>query len=485
MHGWQVVCEFVDEGVSASKESASARPEFRSLLSFVEEGSADVVMVHKLDRFSRNLSVTMQSMARIHAAGATFVSLTEHIDYTTPQGRMLLGLFALFAEFYSDNLATEVSKGRSQRAREGLWNGDLPFGYVSSGDARRAPVVVEAEASLVRGAFERYAAGRTTAHAVAGWLNEQGAVPRAKGERASGRFTKATVIDMLSNVFYTGVVTYRGESFAGQQAAIVSGELFERVARARNSQRKLSSAGHRVHAHSYLLRGLAKCVSCGSLLWCAPGTMGDRYRDASKLKQRACGAHKTSVYTKGVDAQVGQLFRRMVLPSNWQEVVAAGREEDAGEAERASKRASIRGRLSRLQDVYMDGDMPRGKYQGERARLMSMLAALDAEAVAAERRVESGELLKGLARLWDVATEEERCRLVGLVLSEVWVDLDAGEVAYVTPNVEFAQLFSAMRAERVVSGDPERIRVNHAQLYAPVMALVEMGVVYRPDELAS
>lgn len=487
LQGWQLVGEYVDEGLSASKESSAQRPEFRRILAAVEAGEVDVVIVHKLDRFSRLLTLTIQSLARIYAAGASFVSLSEHIDYTTPQGKLMLGLFAAFAQFYSDNLSTETTKGHRERAQQGLWNGDLPFGYEKAGgkggSARVAPVVVPAEAELVRGAFQLYAGGTVSTHQVAEWLNDQGARPRSRRADAVHRFTKATARDMLGNPFYGGRLRYHDEVLPGQHEAIVSWELFEAVQRTLTERRTLGAAVRRRHSHTYLLRGLGRCVSCGELLWCSPATTGARYRDASKLKQRPCGAHRTSVTVEAIDQQVGQLVRRMVLPDDWRERVTEYMGADGDAAAANAKRARIRDRLGRMKDLYLMGDMRRGEYEIERAKLRAELDAMDAAESVVQPAAEAGEMLGRLARLWDVATPERQAELAQSVFAEVWIDLDAGRVEYVRPRPQFKPLFDVLRTERVVSGDPERSRVNHTQLFAPILELVEMGALYVPAQL--
>ena len=221
-HGWDVEV-YRDEGLSAARESASQRPGFRRLLQDIEAKRIDVALVHKLDRFSRNLVVTVQSLARIERAGGAFVSLSENIDMTTPTGRLMMGIFALFAQFYSDNLATEVSKGRHERALQGLPNGDLCFAYISSGDPHQPPVLVKADGALVNQAYRLYDSGTQSAHQIAGWFNDQGVRPRSK--RGLTRFTKATVMDMLSNPFYKGSVRYHGEELPGRHEACVDPEV--------------------------------------------------------------------------------------------------------------------------------------------------------------------------------------------------------------------------------------------------------------------
>ena len=98
------------------------------MLADAEAGRFDVVVVHKLDRFARNLRVTLETLDRLERAGVGFVSITENMDFSTPMGRVVLTTMGGFAQFYSDNLSTETKKGKRERKAQGLYNGLLPFG---------------------------------------------------------------------------------------------------------------------------------------------------------------------------------------------------------------------------------------------------------------------------------------------------------------------------------------------------------------------
>ena len=127
--GWVVAREYADEGKSARGDRIEKRPAFRRLLEDAEAGALDVVVVHKLDRFSRNIRVTFDSLARLDAAGVVFTSVVEHqFDFTTPMGKVMLALLAAFAQYFADNLAQETKKGKGERKAQGLYNGWLPFG---------------------------------------------------------------------------------------------------------------------------------------------------------------------------------------------------------------------------------------------------------------------------------------------------------------------------------------------------------------------
>src|ERR671913_1009582 len=127
-HGWEIANVYRDEGRSARTDDLTKRPEFQRMLADAETGMIDVVVVHKLDRFARNLRVTLETLERLERSGVGFVSISEQMDFTTPIGKVILATLAAFAQYYSDNLATEVRKGKGERKKQGLYNGLLPFG---------------------------------------------------------------------------------------------------------------------------------------------------------------------------------------------------------------------------------------------------------------------------------------------------------------------------------------------------------------------
>ncbi|MDA8216116.1 MAG: recombinase family protein [Dehalococcoidales bacterium] len=102
--GWEIVRELVEDDKSARYENPTKRVLFREMIVDVEAGLADVIVVHKLDRFSRNLRLTLQSLDRLAQRNVGLVSVVENLDYSTPQGRLSLHMFAALAQFYSENL---------------------------------------------------------------------------------------------------------------------------------------------------------------------------------------------------------------------------------------------------------------------------------------------------------------------------------------------------------------------------------------------
>ena len=124
---WQLINIYVDAGISAKK--GSKRPALEKLLLDAKAGKFDVVVVDKIDRFYRHLGGLLATLDDLNSHGVAFASVQEQLDFTTPWGKLMLTVLGTLAEIYLDNLRQETRKGKLQRARQGLWVGELPFGY--------------------------------------------------------------------------------------------------------------------------------------------------------------------------------------------------------------------------------------------------------------------------------------------------------------------------------------------------------------------
>lgn len=112
--GWDVVDEYVDRGESAR---TADRPALKAMLARIaEERDAGAVVVHKIDRLARNMEDHVAIRALLRRRAVALVSVTENVEETA-SGRLVEGIHALMAEFYSANLASEIRKGLTQKAK--------------------------------------------------------------------------------------------------------------------------------------------------------------------------------------------------------------------------------------------------------------------------------------------------------------------------------------------------------------------------------
>src|SRR5436853_5176637 len=195
---------YEDDERSARGEQIAKRPAFKQLLDDVQEGKVQVILVHTLDRWSRNVMVTLQSFRILALHHTDFISLSEHIDYSTTEGRLQLTILAAFAAYFSDMLAKHTSKGKGERAAQGLYNGDVPFGYRWTGP-KSPPEHDPDDFPGLRMLGELRIQG-FTADEIADRLNMAGYRTGSKrfGERL---FTSDTVTAMLRTEFYADFAT--------------------------------------------------------------------------------------------------------------------------------------------------------------------------------------------------------------------------------------------------------------------------------------
>jgi DNA invertase Pin-like site-specific DNA recombinase len=122
--GWEIVGEYVDVGVSGSKDS---RPELNKLVADAHRRKLDAILVWKLDRFGRSLKHLVNSLAEFESLGIAFISLKESLDLTTPAGRLMFGIISAMAEFERDLIRERVRSGIANRRAKGFRVGRKPI----------------------------------------------------------------------------------------------------------------------------------------------------------------------------------------------------------------------------------------------------------------------------------------------------------------------------------------------------------------------
>ncbi len=328
---WDVVHIYCDAGISAKKDSH--RPALEQLMNDASLGKFDVVIVDKIDRFYRHLGGLLVALDELNGHGVAFASVQEHLDFTSPWGKLMLTVLGMLAEIYIDNLRQETKKGKLQRAREGMWNGSIPFGYCNGlcssctdlngpgycpevgnpnkGDGKKLiPHPIELQA--VKLSFELYASGEYSDGKLATFLNAQeiplqdGSVIhyRTKGtpnRLEPGPMARDTIRGMLLRIFYAGKIAYYGtddlgkkrrrsdllELFDGKHPALVSEETFYAVQEIRELLATNPKEMGGIPVRVFPLSGMLRCGYCGSSM---RGVSSHKenlyYRDASQIEKR-------------------------------------------------------------------------------------------------------------------------------------------------------------------------------------------------------
>ncbi len=217
--GWQVVGEFVDDGVSATANRPEERQGWAALLAF---DGFDAVVIWKVDRLARRVLDFLHADEDLQRRGAGLVAVEDPIDMTSPQGRAFAVMLAVFGEMETEAISARIRAARSQLIREGRFaGGGIPYGYRSianpSGPGRvlaKDPVRIDWLAQAVQMALSG-----VTVNAISRWLTNEGApLPgkrRAQGKVSNGSWNRQTVDQLMRNPILAGMTPHnpgRGKS---------------------------------------------------------------------------------------------------------------------------------------------------------------------------------------------------------------------------------------------------------------------------------
>jgi DNA invertase Pin-like site-specific DNA recombinase len=226
---WRLVKTAYDDGGISG--GTMERPALQRLLSDIDEGRIDTVVVYKVDRLTRSLADFAKMVEIFDAHQVSFVSITQQFNTTTSMGRLTLNVLLSFAQFEREVTGERIRDKIAASKKKGMWMG----GFCSLGyDIRdRRLVVNQEESKLVRHIYKRYlelGSVRLLKHD----LDRCGIVSKIRisksGARSGGRsFSRGALYALLANPIYMGEVRHKKVRHPGQHKAIVDQQTWEKV----------------------------------------------------------------------------------------------------------------------------------------------------------------------------------------------------------------------------------------------------------------
>jgi site-specific DNA recombinase len=474
---WELVQIYTDAGISAKKDSQ--RPQFLRLMEDAQAGQFDVVIVDKIDRFYRHLSGLLNTLDQLNNCKVTFASVQERLDFSTPWGKLSLTMLGMLAEIYIDNLRQETRKGKLQRAREGLWNGNIPYGYCKGLCSRcndpNGPgycpdvgqkdksdgsqlVMHPIDSQVVRMAFELYRETPNDVH-IAEILNSgsfthpDGTVLNYRQKGTPGQcqpraFSKDFMRGLIKQIFYTGKIPYYGKDnerrvleavFNGQHPAIISEEEFQLTQEIRKSTG--SAAPHQGHPHRvYPLTGILFCGTCG---WPLRGTAVYSnpirfYVDAGHVDRHNVCDGQFRVKALPLEQQVADLLGDAIQA--WEKMVnpqSLSRNIEEAEAQ-----------LQRAQELYIHGEITKNMLDREKARFEKLVKPLQKQELTAT--LAAIKKLQPAIADWSSVSTIEQKRLLRLVVEAIFVRENA--IVAVQPTFAFNPVLLLLQSGSNKSG---------------------------------
>ncbi|MDD5435209.1 MAG: recombinase family protein [Nitrospira sp.] len=310
---WHIYRMYKDDGISGYTKD---RPELKRLLADAKDRKFELILVYKIDRFSRNLMDLLNLVDELSTYEVGFKSATEFFDTTNSAGKMMFQQLGSFAEFERNRIKERVFPGMIKGAKNGNWQGArfAPYGYHYNKEKKLLEIIPE-EAEIVKTIYTMYLTGNTTSEITA-YLYRRG-----YRTRTGIRFHSKLVYDILKNKVYTGKLIWNRRHYSkkektqggygkgyrylpgqatdvvevqGRHAPILSEDDFNRTQlRLANNRRPSHSIFNK---HEHLLSGIIRCGICGSRY--LGSTCASNHRTKERKKWYRCRLRQE---TKGIE----------------------------------------------------------------------------------------------------------------------------------------------------------------------------------------
>lgn len=249
-----LIGSYVDRALSARTDD---RPDFQRMIADSAKGVFEVVLVWKLDRFSRDRYDSAHYKHILKKNGVRLISAKENIS-DGPEGIILESMLEGYAEYYSAELSQKIRRGQQDNARKCMNNGgNIPLGYYVDKTTGRLTVNPET-APYVQELFRRYANGERLS-CLQAEMKKQG----LRSKRGNV-YSVGVLSNLLKNRKYIGEYKYGKVIVPDGIPGIIDKELFERV-QMRMAANKKAPARAKAE-EEYLLTTKLFCGQCGRLM---------------------------------------------------------------------------------------------------------------------------------------------------------------------------------------------------------------------------
>ncbi len=356
-----VVAKYIDRAMSARSDR---RPEFQRMIADSSKHVFDAVIVHKLDRFSRDRFDHATYRRELKKNGVHLLSVLENLD-NSPESIVLESVLEGFSEYYSANLARETRKGLREVALQAKYTGgNVPYGYRIGKDQRYE--INPQEAAVVRKIF-KCCLEQTGYNGLLDRLRREGVKTRA-----GKNFTASSFYYILKNPRYSGDYVYspvgnrKGKTadeliiIPDAIPAIVSHEEFEQV----QALMKKRELGGKISAKEpFLLSGILYC-ECGEHMHghrqCKNGRAYYAYECAGRTRRKSCNAR--SISRDRIEDAVCAYARELLSSASVEKIQAAlvekykraAADADKRIAELEKERAKISLKIEKFLDLLIE-----------------------------------------------------------------------------------------------------------------------------------
>ena len=358
--------EITDSFFESKTAKEPGRKIFGEMLARIEQGQADGILSWHPDRLARN---SVDGGKIIHLVDRGAIKALKFPTFwfePTPQGLFMLNIAFGQSKYFVNNLRENVKRGLRQKLRNGVWPSFAPVGYLNN--ARTRGIDVDpAKSDKIKKVFELYATGQYSLLSL---------VDLAQANGLTGGYHRKlsvnAIFSMLQNIFYLGLMRYKGEVFEGTHEPLISKKLFEDVQKVRNARARTRKKLNR----DFAFTGLMKC-SCGCSIT-AERQKGHNYYRCTK-KKGAC-LEKHFLREEELETQIKQYLQTIALSDQDKERIMSELDKDeltaktqaqANVQNLKSELDNINQQSEKLLDVYLSDTISTDEYISRKQKILA------------------------------------------------------------------------------------------------------------------
>jgi site-specific DNA recombinase len=419
----------MDDGFSGTNMN---RPGLKRMIRHIEEKYIQAVIVLKLDRLSRKQKDALYLLEDVFEKNdVIFKSATEPFDTSTPLGKAMIGVLAVFAQLERDMIVERTTAGRRQRVNQGKWyGGPVPFGYSWNKESQTLEIVQE-EAALVQDIFTRYLQGQSML-SIGEWV---------KTKNKSRTFGHSNIRDILTRPIYMGKLANGGTLVDGNHEAIIEPEQWYEVQLEMERRREgLTPIGE------YLLTGLLRCGVCGGPIVHVK-RVTHKYGKTYQYDLYACKKQHVRYKDRSGNCSLGY-FRREEIENYVIDSIKKIRENPDSILEKVNEKGNkdnsnlirsietkldvIQSGLDNLYDAIQSGDIKASavgdrirKLEEEREMLQSQLDDIKDARPRKNNAKEMSSIINQVGDAWDKLNEDEQKRILRQLIISVTINKES------------------------------------------------------------
>ncbi len=370
--------------ISIFKEDHSAktfnRPEFRKMMSYIKKNykSVDQVLFTKWDRFSRNTSESYNKINEFTELGVLVNAIEQPLDLSIPEQGLMLAVYLSMPEVENQRRSLNVKAGIRRAFKEGRYVVSPPKGYDMGRDKQNKPILIpNKDAKYIKEGFKLLSLGLYSQKTVLIKL-------KGKGFKTS----KSAFARIIRNPIYHGDIILSAFNdelervIKGIHEPLITKDLFEKVQVHIDGGKRQYQVRHKKINKKYPFKGFVLCPNCLKPLKASSSKGRSRYY-AYYHCEKPCS---TRYKVEEVESWFNDFLGGISLNPNSSELlqkIIENRFKSLTKSSRLSPKhyeevSSIKHKLERLQDLYLDGDFDREEYKSTKVRYQNRLSELNA-----------------------------------------------------------------------------------------------------------